>query len=473
MKTFNLFFAVLFSILFLSNKALSQEFSASELIDNILEVQSMRELTKFREDLVKELKNLDMSNITPEESEQLAIVYDKMRVEYNSLIGLIKQDVLDFKNIKKMTKSSSEISSRYRTTINNCSNIFNNEFTPLYSSLSQERSFIALIFPLIEKGIRFIIDVIKEKKLKKETLMNDLLNVTNLKFNNVLILPEWNQIVKTKISNVSLTKINTVTVNEVQTASIENTDTKSSKLKSTINIGNKTAPIDASTNLTIEYPAMKELKGNIEFVILDESGNSSNMEFYLPESISKERDLKVGTKNNITSTSFGSRMSFANGTSFQVRITNTAFAYVFAFNTNFCYPIYPYTQEWLSGFEMTKSRDLGVGPLMLKDDNNLLVIPSKNVNTGEENYIQIYGNTQKEILCLILSKSELNLEEICDKIDASTGDLSTRVNTVFSGDNIAKISESNLKINNGKINFEVVDNQRWILPLIFEIKRSN
>ena len=97
----------------------AQELSAVQLIDNIMEVQSMRELNKFRDDLVKEMKTLDMSNITPEEHQELGMVYEKMRTEYNSLIGLIKQDVLDFKNIKLMSKNSGEISARYKTTINN------------------------------------------------------------------------------------------------------------------------------------------------------------------------------------------------------------------------------------------------------------------------------------------------------------------------------------------------------------------
>ncbi len=429
----------------------SQELSAVQLIDNIMEVQSMRELNKFRDDLVKEMKTLDMSNITPEEHQELGMVYEKMRTEYNSLIGLIKQDILDFKNIKLMSKNSSEVSARYKTTINNVTSIYNNEFLPTYASLSQDRNLIALIFPLIEKGIRFIIDIIKTKKLKKETLMNDLLNITNVRFNDGLVLPPWNTL--TKVGNLKNSKLigqPEITINSVETPIV---------------VQSKIKPVQVDTTVSIEYPSMKQLSGSIQFISYEEDGSKYNMEFEIPKTT---RDLKVGIKN---SSSFISKLIYEVGLSFQIRITNTAFVYVFAFNDNdVCYPIYPYNNDWVQSFNMTKDRNLGVGPLMMKDNNNLLVIPSKNADTGEENYIQIAGASDRERLCLILSKSELDLNDLCKKIESMTGSLSSRVNSVLSSPNLGTLDNLKLTIDSEKINFEMVD--KWLIPLIFEIRRN-
>jgi len=465
-KIIILFFAVI-------NSLAAQEFSATELLDNIMEVQSMRELSKFREELVRDLKNLNMENITPEEHGELGVVYEKMRVEYNTLIGMIKQDVLDFKNIKKLTKSSNELSTRYKGTIEKISTTYNNEFLPMYAEMSTDRSLLALIFPYIEKGIRFIIDFIREKKLKKETLLNELLNVTNNKFNDCLVLPSWNTLTKQQSINKTA-KLNTNTYSEpvVQSKEVQVNDIQVSEIKSK---SSKLSSVPLQVEpVVIEYPAMKELVGNIEFVISNEAGNTEPMIFDLPTSLNKNRDLKVGSKNGtaISNTAFGSRNQYANGISFQMRITNTAFVYVFAFNSdNTCYPIYPYSTDWVRDFNMEQTRDLGVGPLMMKDDNNLLVIPSKNSETGLENYIQITGTSSKEQLCLILSKSELDLQQVCNTIDNSVGTLTDRLSAALNTTNVATFSDVELTQFSTGIKFKSTKSDKWVLPLIFEIKR--
>ena len=220
---------------------------------------------------------------------------------------------------------------------------------------------------------------------------------------------------------------------------------------------------------------MKVMSGSIEFVISDDRGMNSPMDFSLPELVNRSRDLVVASKGAIpvSKYAFGSRSTYGEGTSFQMRITNTAFVYVFAYNSNnTCYAIYPYTNDWVRGFNMSKSRDLGVGPLMMKDDNNLLVIPSKNVDSGEENYIQINGSSSKEQLCLIVSKSELNLQEICSSIEAQTGTLSDRFSAVLNTPNTANLNDIELTQDSGKINFNVPSEDKWVMPLIFEIKRK-
>jgi hypothetical protein len=453
----NYFYPILI-LISLNSSIYSQDWGAKELLDNIMDLQSMKELSKFRFNLIDELKNIDLSNITSEENAELTAIYNKMQKEFNVLVGNIKQDILDFKNIRKMAKKSEEIAERYVSSLNSIGVIFNEDFMPKLTQYSQDRSgLLGLAYPLIEKGVKMIIEIIRDKKLKKEVILNELLNIANERFTDKLLLPDWNKLVKNTASNKSNS---TPTENKTELKSNPNSNTK---IKSKVNI---------------EYPAMKELQGNIEFLVSDESGNNSIMNFNLPEEAEKSRDLTVGSKLNnsisISKTAFGSKNSYAEGSSFQMRITNSGFVYVFAFNSNnTCYPIYPYTSEWVEGFNMSKSRDLSVGPLMMKDNNsNLLVIPSKNAVTGEENYIQMSGNSKKEQLCLIISKSELTLKDICKAIEDEQGTLAERLSNVLESPNTAEQSDFDLTQEAGKINFKVLNENKWVLPFVFEIKRK-
>ena len=281
--------------------------------------------------------------------------------------------------------------------------------------------------------------------------MNDLLSITNVRFNDGLVLPPWNTL--TKVSSLKSSKLigqPEVTINSVETPIV---------------VQSKIKPIQVDTTISVEYPVMKQLSGSIQFISYEEDGSKYNMEFEIPKTT---RDLKVGNKN---SSSFISKLIYETGLSFQIRITNTAFVYAFAFNDNdVCYPIYPYNNDWVQSFNMSKDRNLGVGPLMMKDNNNLLVIPSKNADTGEENYIQITGTSNRERLCLILSKSELDLNDLCNKVQSMTGSLSSRVNSVLSSPNLGTLDNLKLTTDSEKINFEMVD--KWLIPLIFEIRRN-
>jgi hypothetical protein len=357
-------------LIFLASFSFGQ-FDANDLVNQVMEVQAMRELNQFRDNVIKEVKSLNLTNATPEQIDAVSASYDKMKVTYNTLISQVKQDVLDFKNLKKMTKSSEEVSKRYYQTLNQTKNIFNNEFIPVCVEISQDRSgLLALIFPLIEKGVRFIIDAIKNHKLKKEIFLDELLNVVNTKFNGALFLPEWNSIVTSsnfKRYNNTSTQIGINSMDVV----VDNTTTVNGSKKAKLSPVIDTTTVDntnvesVNTKVSIQYPALKELYGNIEFIVGDGLGNDSNMEFSLPE---RSRDLTVGKKVQYSKNSLVSTKSYGEGIYFQVKIKNTGFLYVISYNDgDVCYPVYPYSQEWITSFNMgQKNRNLIVGPLMLK-----------------------------------------------------------------------------------------------------------
>jgi hypothetical protein len=458
------------------------QFDAANLVNQVMEVQAMRELNQFRENVIKEVKSLNLSNATPEQIDAVSNSYNKMKTTYNTLISQVKQDVLDFKNLKKMSKSSEEVSKRYYQTLNQTKEIFNNEFIPVCAEISQDRSgLLALIFPLIEKGVRFIIDAIRNNKMKKEIFLDELLNVVNTKFNGALFLPEWNTLVTN--SNFKRYNSSTIGTNSNDIVYIENTTnvngTKKGKLATVVdtnvvidNTDNTVIdPVNTAgkAKVSIQYPALKELSGNIEFIATDGVGVLSNMDFSLPE---KSRNLTVGTKVQFSKNSLVSQKSWGAGTSIQIKIKNTGFLYALSFNDgDVCYPIYPYTQDWLTSFSMgQKDRNLIVGPLMLKDEKGVVTIPSKNIETGEENFIFISGTSKKEQLLLILSKSELDLAQVSDVIQSGTGTFEERVNAALGTNGIGE--GILLEKNGSSVNFKIKDENTYLIPLIFEIRRN-
>jgi hypothetical protein len=239
--------------------------------------------------------------------------------------------------------------------------------------------------------------------------------------------------------------------------------TSDNSISTPVNTGSK------STKVNIQYPALKELSGNIEFIATDAMGVISTMDFSLPE---KTRNLTVGTKVQFSKNSLVSQKYWGPGTSIQIKIKNTGFLYALSFNDgDVCYPIYPYTQEWLTSFSMgQKDRNLIVGPLMLKDEKGVVTIPSKNIETGEENFIFISGTSKKEQLLLILSKSELDLSQVTDAIQNSTGTFEERVNSALGTNGIGE--GILLEKNGSSVNFKIKDENTYLIPLIFEIKRD-
>jgi hypothetical protein len=74
-------------------------------------------------------------------------------------------------------------------------------------------------------------------------------------------------------------------------------------------------------------------------------------------------------------------------------------------------------------------------------------------------------------LCLKLSKSEIDLNTICESINSSTGTLNERLKTVLNNPNIGNLENIILSSQSGIINFDIKESDKWIIPLVFEIKR--
>ncbi len=141
--------------------------------------------------------------------------------------------------------------------------------------------------------------------------------------------------------------------------------------------------------------------------------------------------------------------AYKSGTKFRLYISNSEPAYVYAF-----------------GFDATK-KTFTIFPnepnvsAALNYANNSVAIPDEN------HYIQTDNTIGKDYLCVIYSKKRLNIEEIKQNIENSTGTFYERVNN-----NLSKrlVNKANVSIHPTKIAFNVKNSTKSAIAIIVETK---
>ncbi len=419
----------------------AQELNTVELINSLMQVEAITKYKKFRKDFEKTVTELTENEKLKNNTEQynkLRAAYNSTKKEYDAFLVIVKSDMSDFYAIKQMTKKPEKFAQKYMNAYTKAINNYETNFVPVYNEINNSRAVSVVFVKLAIKGFIIIVDYIKKRKQNKTESYNYVLSQTNDLFFDKLKLKEWNEIVTYSPS------------------------AKTAGTSEFANIENETY---------VPHPTAKNMLGRIEFVSVT-NRNPLQTETMLFKQKHEERDLIIGELNEKTDYSgdyFISQNTFPEKTAFQIKVTNSAFLYVFAFNSdNKCYNIYPFSKEWVKAYDM--GRDLSVGGLPGKDDfSNQTIIPSKSKN-GQENYIIISGNAQKEQLCIIVSKSELDIQDVYNKINNMKGNIYERINAVFS-ENIISADKALLNIDEGTISFNAQDNEKTVLPLIFYIKR--
>jgi hypothetical protein len=439
----------------------AQELNAQDLLDKILRLEPLLQYKTFKTDFQTEIAELSARPMSAADYDALQTSYTKIKNQFDKFIGMIKQDILDFKNIKKMTKNESFFAEKYADAFNQAVNIHKDEFMPLVERIKGKERFalLSVLAPLGKMAFDGIARWIKNKRLDKDELMSDLLQIVNTSFVDKLKMKPWHSIaaehtpIKANNNNNNNNPIN----NKEEPIPNKNNNNN--------NGGKKTK----KSGFNVDYPTTKELSGSLEFRL----ASGENMAFLSGKT--KSRDLGIGTLNSANGTKegvFTTEKRYSEGTQFQITTENSGLMYVFAFNSNnTCFAIYPYSAEWVNGFGMKKSknRDLTINPLMLKnDEDNSLSIPSPRADTGEENYITISGNSRKEQLCVLLSKSEIDFEALLQAINEGEGTLSERLEAVL-GDT-AKGYE-HISVQKNVFSFDLNQLETPVLPLIFEIQR--
>lgn len=425
----------------------AQEINAQELLDKILKLEPILNYKSFKVDLESQIGEISATPMSLENYEALQSSYNSIKIHSDKFIGLIKQDILDFKNIKKMAKNGDSFVAKYADAFNSAAAVHSDEFLPLIKKIrGQERfALMAILAPLGKMAFDGIVSWIRNKRIDKDELMGDLLQIVNVSFVDKLKMKPW--AVVAAEHKPLITKAN-------GNPPAPNPNNNSNKGKK------KSAPV-------VDYPTTKGLSGTITFRMAD----GEKMPFQSQNG--KRRDIGIGTLNSQNGAAegvFTTTKAYSEGSQFQIETENSGLIYVFAFNSDgSCFPIYPYSADWVKGYGMSKRRDITINPLMLKNEQTGgLTIPSPRADTGEDNYITISGSSKKEQICVIVTKSELDFKALLSAINEAEGTLAERVAEAIG---IEPQGYEKLSLSDNVFSFDLDEAEMPVLPLIFEIRR--
>jgi len=456
------------------------------VLDNAMKAESMIRLKNFKNDF-ENLISQTANNQKLQEPyySQLKTAYNDTKVQYEIVIGMMKADLMDAQTATDMQTNPNAYAQRYSNAYTGLMKHYQDVFLPQFNQTItaahlQSRTIPPVLIDIGIKGCMMLVDIIKMKIASKKEKQAQL-QLINTSFSNPLRMKEWHEIVTYTPDAAGGMGQNNGQMGNNTGGMGQNTggmgQNNGQMGNNSGGMGQNATEIPQNstqnsagmgqTTANIPYPTMKEMKGEVSFVtVTAQNPNAPTpMEFSMPS-----RDLSLSTMED-NSKCFVSTQNYPSGTYFQIRTQNTALMYVFALNSNnTCANFYPFDAKWMSHYKMGNTRDLVMSPLMLQDENNFTTVPSKNVETGAENYILISGNATQENLCVLISKSELDMKAIFEAIQNATGSFSERIASVF-GNNMLDWKEANVKILNGKISFDAGMSEKVVLPLIFAIKR--
>lgn len=441
--------------------------NAQILVEKLLNAKVFIDYSNLKKDIENQVSAVNrQTEIDPAGYAALQAAYSRTKDAFDVFLNTVRQDMLDFQLFEQAAAGHEPTLLRYLAAYNAGVDVYNREFMPAYGQVVRTRKLPGWLAPLGIQAFSFLATITKGKNPRQDVILNDLLLVSNYLFLQKLQMKSWEELV-------------TVRPREQNGGYQDNAGAPAPGALAGNTPDAATPPL-VPAGTEVELPVMKSLSGQLEFRVAGVAPRPMAFEL---SATGLSRDLVVGGADDDPSTNslpadagvalLRSADVWKEGTSFQIRVQNSALLYAFALNSNgTCAPIYPFAEAWVRGFNMSKTRDLSVGPLMLKDESGEVVIPAPNATTGQENYIRITGNSVLEQMCLIVSMSELDLNDIMAKIGQLPGSLAERAGALWQHDpHCATPDEAGLRITAASIHFNVQQPEKWFLPLVFEIRR--
>lgn len=435
---------------------------ANQVIEQLLNTKVFIDYANSKKAIENQLLALNnLPNISPEDYAALQNAYGQTKASFDQFLNLVRQDMIDYQLFEKAANGDQSTISRYLGAYNAGVAAYTQQFQPVYDRVVKTRGLKDWLEPLALQAFNFLGPLFKGKNARQNLLVNELLLASKKHFLNRMEMKAWESLVRIQPGAGG-------TPGNVASNVPANTPPPATTVPPTML---------ANSDTLLEDPVMKTLSGSLEFII---AGNPVRSMNFSSPSRSLKRNLTIGEASPNANPGLASTIPvlstaerYSEGTAFQIQVQNSALLYVFALNSDGSIaPIYPFGEAWVRGFQMDNSRNLSVGPLMLQDATGHTTIPAKNANTGAENYIKISGAAAKEQLCVLVSKSEIDLPDVLDRLQQLSGTLAERVAALWQVQpHCASLGEAGLSINGGKIGFSVQSTEKWLLPLVFEIQR--
>ncbi|MFI5137155.1 MAG: DUF4384 domain-containing protein [Sphingobacteriales bacterium] len=190
-------------------------------------------------------------------------------------------------------------------------------------------------------------------------------------------------------------------------------------------------------------PNTPDLSGSIKLALSTGQDMPANL-------LISTRGLKVVPVNRTPEplTIYQTANAYTSGTNFRIYISNNEPAYVYAISSdlsNQIVKIFPY-EDGISAALTYKKNDVAI--------------------PDESHYIQFDEKPGKDFLCVLYSRTELNINDIIGKIGTQDGSFNERVFKVL-GDKL--VDPANVKFAGGQIAFQAQGNGKDVIALMVEL----
>lgn len=195
-------------------------------------------------------------------------------------------------------------------------------------------------------------------------------------------------------------------------------------------------------------PEIADLSGAIKLVLANGSAMPTNL-------LVSTRGLSVVPVKTITIpgplTLYRTAQPYLSGTRFRIYITNNEPAYVYAFSTD-------------SSNEITKIFPYADGiSAALTDKKNDVAIPD------EDHFIEFDNKPGKDLLCVLYSKNELNLDQLIQKIKLQPGSFSEKIFAVIGNE---MVEPKNIQFSQDAIAFTGFSKGKTVIAMMVELEHK-
>lgn len=386
------------------------------LLNQLREMPLFKECRQFKSQIESQTKEASKNTNTTKQIKDLETSYTTTWQKYDFFLKTVKQDLID---TQRLNLTSDQSSSQYLALLNDVKEEYDTNFLPVYQSISGGKDIPEEVLRIGIELVKNIVQKIKTRKIEKKEALNS-------------ILPQLN---KYLYDNLRL------------------------KTFSELDIYNS-ATIKPSVIEPVNVPAatINSMEGAIQFVQL-----LNNEEIPMEFEQNSGKDITVDTESGATYKTpyFTTLNNYPIGSKFQIKADADVFIYALVLNSDgvkILHPNIEYNQQG-KDIDVVIDSTPTIGQFILPQKGAFSIVPTKDgrVNNSED-------------FALIISKSELIMEETIEKLNVAQGQLDERFSQVFSNQQIT-LEEAQVQLSGSQLSFLYNKADKNILPLVFKVLR--
>jgi hypothetical protein len=409
----------------------------------------------------------------PDDHTRLQVAYSGIQQQYNAFLGYVKHDLSSLATIREMATQPDAFALRYLRQYDAVVAAYNTDYQPVYRFVTRpDRSTMpqgkAISPAMVILGVELfleIVDLVRARRGHEDDGENFILATINAYFVRKLEMKPWDELGIAPPNGPAATKAKPEKVKNSKKNHLRQLDT----------------PVSA--------PLFDALEGWLEFELATAKGATGKMAFDQKksknlgvETLKNKDNTLVAQQSTVNIPEFVSKEALPEGAQFQLRVKNTAGMYVLAQQSDGSIVfLYPYNNESLKGCNtaLGTGKDIGVmpaTPITGRDRAQVTVLPAPDCATTPptQRYFTVQPPmpaSKQEQFCVLLTRSEINTQQMSRQMNAAKGDLAEKLAVVLGG-NVASGKQAGLAQEKGQFRFKAGAGVPVILPIIFSIKRS-